>query len=65
MFNVLNPLNGDWGLHRVAAPALLEHTGQTSGPPEMAPPIFRFDATGPQWTTPPTESTLQLQVARR
>ncbi|HEX9640689.1 MAG TPA: hypothetical protein VGB13_05190, partial [Candidatus Krumholzibacteria bacterium] len=65
IFNVLNLLNGDWGLYRVAAPTLLEHVAQTPGPPEESVPIFRFDATAPQWTTLTTESAFQLQVALR
>lgn len=65
VFNVLNLLNGDWGLYRVSAPALLEHVGQTPGPPDVAQSIFRFDPTRPQWTTLPTESAFQLQLALR
>jgi hypothetical protein len=65
VFNVLNLLNGDWGVYRVAAPALLEHVGQTPGPSETAQPVYRFDATRPQWTTLPTESAFQLQLALR
>lgn len=65
VFNVLNLLNGDWGRYRVAAPRLLEHVGQTSGPPEMAQPLFRFDTERPEWTTLQTESAFQLQLAVR
>ncbi|MGH7561612.1 MAG: TonB-dependent receptor domain-containing protein [Gemmatimonadales bacterium] len=65
IFNVLNLLNSKWGRYRVAAPALLEHVGQTSGSPATAQPIFRFDASAPQWTTLETESAFQLQVALR
>jgi hypothetical protein len=63
IFNVLNLLNGDWGLYRVADPALLEHVAQTPGSPEESQPVFRFDA--PEWTTLPTESAFQLQLALR
>lgn len=65
IFNVLNLLHGDWGLYRVAAPTLLEHVAQTPGPPDESVPIFRFDATAPEWATLTTESAFQLQVALR
>jgi hypothetical protein len=65
VFNVLNLLKSDWGRYHVAAPALLEHVGQTPGPREVAQPIFRFDATRPEWTTLQAESAFQLQVALR
>jgi hypothetical protein len=65
VFNVLNLLNEEWGEYRVASPALLEHVGQGSGAPDEAQSIFRFDATRPQWTTLPTESAFQLQLALR
>ena len=64
-FNLLNLLNGDWGRYRVAAPALLEHVAQTLGSPEESVPVFRFDASAPQWTTLTTESAFQLQLAVR
>jgi len=64
-FNVLNLLNRDWGRYRVAAPALLEHVAQTPGSPEESVPVFRFDASAPQWTTLTTESAFQLQLAIR
>nr|MBA3969600.1 TonB-dependent receptor [Gemmatimonadota bacterium] len=63
--NLLNLLNQEWGHYRVAAPALLEHVGQTAGPPGAAQPIFRFNPTAPQWTTLPSESAFQLQLALR
>jgi hypothetical protein len=65
LYNLLNLLRRDWGLYRVAAPALLEHVGQTGGPPEEAQPIFRFSPTAPQWTTLPAEASFQLQLALR
>jgi hypothetical protein len=65
MFNVLNLLKSEWGRYRVAAPALLEHVGQTPGPPATAQPIFRFDSSALQWTTLEAESAFQLQVAVR
>lgn len=64
-FNVLNLLNGGWGRYRVARPRVLEHIGQTTGSPETAQPIFRFDTTRPEWEVLPTESAFQLQVAGR
>jgi len=65
LFNVLNLLNSAWGLKREAAPALLEHVGQTAGPVQTSHSIFRFDATAPRWKTLPTESAFQLQLALR
>jgi hypothetical protein len=63
IFNVLNLLNNNWGLYRVADPALLEHVAQTPGSPEESQPVFRFDT--PEWTTLPIESAFQLQLALR
>jgi hypothetical protein len=65
IFNVLNLLNGNWGRRREAAPALLEHVGQTAEPVQTARPIFRFDATTPHLTTVATESAFQVQLAIR
>jgi hypothetical protein len=65
VFNVLNLLNGDWGRWRDAAPALLEHVGQTAEPAQTARPIFRFDTTAPRLTTRTNESAFQLQLAMR
>ncbi len=66
-FNVLNLLNSRWGRFRVAAtPAvLLSQVGQTPGAPNVAQPIFRFDASRPRWNTLATESSYQLQLALR
>ena len=65
VYNLLNLLNREWGHYRVAAPALLEHVGQTAGAPETAQPIFRFNPTAPEWTTLPAESSFQLQLGLR
>lgn len=65
IFNLLNLLNRRWGRYRVAAPALLEHVGQTEGPLEDGQPIFRFDPATPPWITLPAESSFQLQLALR
>ena len=65
VFNVLNLLNANWGRRREAAPALLEHIGQTAEPVESARPIFRFDAATPHLTTVANESVFQLQLAVR
>jgi len=65
IFNVLNLLNGGWGRYRVAAPRILEHVGQTTGAAGATQPLFRFDATRPEWTTIQTESAFQLQFALR
>ena len=65
IFNVLNLLSNDWGLRRVAAPALLEQVGQTTGSAQASRPIVRFDAGDHGWTTLPVESDFQLQLAVR
>jgi hypothetical protein len=65
LYNVLNLLNSNWGRQRIAAPRLLEHVGQTSGSPETAQPVFRFDATRDEWTTLQPESAFQIQLAVR
>lgn len=65
VFNVLNLLNGAWGLRREAAPALLEHVSQTAGPAQTSHSVFRFDTTSPRWTTLPAESAFQFQLALR
>jgi hypothetical protein len=65
VYNLLNLLRSDWGRYRVAAPALLEQVGRTAGPPELAQPIFRYNLDAPRWTTLPTESVFQLQLALR
>jgi hypothetical protein len=63
VFNVLNLLNSHWGLYRTSDPKLLEHVGQNPLAPDQ--PVFRFDATRPQWVSQPTESAFQLQVGLR
>lgn len=64
-FNVLSMLRSDWGRYRVASPALLEHVGQITGTPSGTQSVFRFNTTGPKWTTLVTESSFQLQLAIR
>jgi hypothetical protein len=65
LFNVLNLLNGSWGQYRQAAPALLEHVGQTAAAPDASRPIFRFHSDAPTWNTLPSESDFQLQLSLR
>ena len=65
LYNVLNLLNGDWGLQRIAAPRLLEHVGQTTASAETSQPIFRFDSTRDRWTKLQAESAFQIQLAVR
>jgi hypothetical protein len=65
VFNVVNLLNGGWGLFQVARPRLLEHVGQTAGSPGVAQPIFRYDIARHEWETLPAESAFQLQIAGR
>jgi outer membrane receptor protein involved in Fe transport len=62
LFNLLNLLDGDWGLRRVAEPALLEHVGQATGPGGGQRPVFRFRETASPWTVIPAESAYQLQL---
>jgi hypothetical protein len=64
-FNLLNLMNGAWGRYRIANPQLLEHVGQTTSPATLAQPVFRFDATRPEWTTLKPASAFQLQLAMR
>lgn len=65
LFNVLNLLDGDWGRRRVALPDVLEHVGQSSGAPEGARPVFRFNPDAPEWSIDPAESGFQLQLGLR
>ena len=65
VFNVLNLLNEEWGVYRVASPTLLEHVGQGTEATDEAQSIFRFDTTRPEWTSLSTESLYQLQLALR
>jgi hypothetical protein len=60
-FNLLNLLDGGWGLRRVAAPALLEHVSQAPGPAGVTQPVFRFNETASPWTIVPAESAFQFQ----
>jgi hypothetical protein len=64
-YNLLNLLHREWGQYRVAAPALLEQVDQTGGSASVAQPIFHFAPGRPQWTTLPTQSAFQLQLALR
>lgn len=63
--NVLNLFDAGWGLRREAAPAVLEHFGQTSGSAATSAPVFRFNPTSSRWTTQPAESSAQLQLSVR
>lgn len=64
-FNLLNLVNGAWGRRREAAPALLEHVGQVSDATRGSRPVFRFNASAPDWTTVQQASAFQLQLALR
>jgi hypothetical protein len=64
-YNVLDLMRSDRGRYRVAIPELLEHVGQTAGPPGQSQPIFRFDEQRPDWLDAPAESSFQLQLALR
>jgi hypothetical protein len=65
VFNVLNVLNRNWGQYRTANPTLLTQMGETTGSQATAQPVFSFDPTKALWTTAPTESGYQLQLAVR
>jgi hypothetical protein len=65
VFNPLNLLNASWGLRREAAPALLEHVQQTAAPVATSLPVFRYDASRPEWTVSSAEPGFQLQLAAR
>jgi hypothetical protein len=62
VYNLLNMIRSDWGVHRVADPALLEHVGQSADGTE---PVFRFNAAAARWIELPIESSFQLQLALR
>ncbi len=64
-FNLLNLVNGGWGLYRVATPRLLDHVGQTTGTPQQFQPQFNFDPGRPEWETLGPESAFQLQIGVR
>ena len=65
MFNLLNLVNAEWGRRREAALGLLEHVGQVSDATRGSRPVFRFDASAPDWTTAQQASAFQLQLALR
>ena len=65
VFNVLNLLNGRWGLRREAVTGVLEHVGQTTDAAGVPQSTFHFDTTRGQWTTLPEASGFQLQLAAR
>jgi hypothetical protein len=65
VYNFLHLANAKWGLRREAVPSLLEHLGQTPEPLQTSRSIFKFGVDDPRWTTNPTESTFQLQLAAR
>jgi hypothetical protein len=65
VFNVLNLLDRRWGEYRVSNPLLLDQVGETAGGPNVAQPVFLFDATKPRWTTLVTESSYQFQLGVR
>lgn len=65
VFNVLNLLNGDWGLYRVANPRLLEHVGQAVDAVGSPQPLFRYDTERAPWTVVRDESAFHLQLGVR
>jgi hypothetical protein len=65
VFNLLNLLDGDWGLRRLANSELLAHVGQTPGQSGQPEPVFRFDESAADWTVDRVESAFQLQFGVR
>lgn len=65
VFNVLNLLNGGWGLYRVANPRLLEHVGQAVDAVGSPQPLFRYDTERAPWTVVRAESAFHLQLGVR
>ena len=63
-FNVLNLVNQGWGLRRTATTNLLEHLSQT-GSGQNAQPVFALNPVALKWTSIPSESSFQLQLAAR
>lgn len=61
VFNLLNLLDGGWGIRRVATPALLEHVGPSAAPGVDPQPVFRFRETASPWTVVRAESAFQFQ----
>jgi hypothetical protein len=65
VFNLLNLLNGDWGLRRTANPVILNHVGQRAGPDDQPEPVFTFSETAADWITDAAQSAFQLQFGLR
>jgi len=65
VFNVLNLLRSRWGLVRTPNVNVLQHVGQTAGPPNVSQSIFRFDRTLRRYGAANAESSYQLQLAAR
>lgn len=61
VYNLLNLLNGDWGLQRSAVQRVLEHVDQS----DASQPVFRFAQDTEPWITMPTQSAFQLQLGLR
>ena len=65
MFNLLNLLNREWGLRRLANSVLLEHVGQRSEGAGQSEPVFRFVESDTEGFTNREESAFQLQFGLR
>jgi hypothetical protein len=63
--NLLNLLDRDWGLRRIANPVLLEQVGQTPGASGQPEPVFRFVESSVRWRVEPVESAFQFQLGVR
>jgi hypothetical protein len=66
VFNLLNLVDGDWGLRRrLASPVLLQHVGQTPVGSGRSEPVFRLVESAAEWTIERAESAFQLQFGLR
>ena len=68
-FNLLNLVNSRWGKVRVVTSGpifpLLEHAGQTPGPPASSESVFRYDPGIARFSEANAESAFQLQLGLR
>jgi carboxypeptidase family protein/TonB-dependent receptor-like protein len=65
VFNLLNLVDGDWGLRRLVGSSPLSHEGMAPGPSGESEPVFRFVEEATEWIIDPAESAFQLQFGLR
>ena len=61
VFNLLNLLNGGWGIRRVATPACWSMSTPLPARAWILSRCFRFRETASPWTVVPAESAFQFQ----